>query len=74
MSDYQKIVKRGYERKKRKMIGTGGYRKLKYGAKRPSYKRAKSAPPGFGAIGEGLDAKVATFDFDETLAIWGHDD
>ena len=74
MSDYQKIVKRGYERKKRKMIGTGGYRKLKYGAKRPSYKRARSAPPGFGAIGEGLDTKVATFDFDETLAIWGYDD
>tara|TARA_R110000824_G_scaffold54914_1_gene151413 strand:- start:196 stop:942 length:747 start_codon:yes stop_codon:yes gene_type:complete len=74
MSDYQKMVKRGHARKKRQMIGTGGYKKLKYGAKRPSYKRAKSAPPGFGAIGEDLNKKVATFDFDETLAIWGYDD
>ena len=74
MSDYQKMVKRGYERKKRKMIGTGGYKKLKYGAKRPSYKRAKSAPPGFGVFEENFDQKVATFDFDETLAIWEYDD
>ena len=36
MSDYQKKVKRGHARKKRKLIGTGGYRKLKYGAKRPN--------------------------------------
>ena len=74
MSDYQKMVKRGHERKKRQMIGTGGYKKLKYGAKRPSYKRSKSAPPGFGVFEEGLDSKIATFDFDETLAIWSYDD
>lgn len=74
MSDYQKMVKRGHARKKRQVIGTGGYKKLKYGAKRPSYKRAKSAPPGFGVFEEGLDSKIATFDFDETLAIWSYDD
>jgi hydroxymethylpyrimidine pyrophosphatase-like HAD family hydrolase len=74
MSDYQKLVKRGHARKKKKLIGTGGYKKLKYGAKRPSYKRARSAPPGFGVFEEGLDLKVATFDFDETLAIWSYDD
>jgi len=74
MSDYQKKVKRGHARKKRKLIGTGGYRKLKYGAKRPSYKRSKSAPPGAGALEEDNNNEVVTFDFDETLAIWEYDD
>jgi len=74
MSDYQSKIKRGHARKKRKLIGTGGYRKLKYGAKRPSYKRSKSAPPGFGVFEESNEQKIATFDFDETLAIWHHDD
>ena len=74
MSDYQSKIKRGHARKKRKLIGTGGYRKLKYGAKRPSYKRSKSAPPGFGVFEESNEQKIVTFDFDETLAVWLYDD
>jgi hypothetical protein len=73
MSDYQKKIRRGHARKKKRIIGTGGYRKLKHGAKRPSYKRSKSAPPGFGVFEEDNSDKVITFDFDETLAIWEYE-
>jgi len=74
MSKYQDKLRRDHERRKRKLLGTGGHRKLKYGAKRPSYKRAKSAPPGAGALEESSEQKIATFDFDETLAIWHYKD
>jgi|10_taG_2_1085330.scaffolds.fasta_scaffold03565_4 hydroxymethylpyrimidine pyrophosphatase-like HAD family hydrolase len=74
MSNYQDKLKRGHARKKKRLIGTGGHKELKYGAKRPSYKRSKSAPAGFSTLEENSVEKIATFDFDETLAIWHHDD
>jgi len=74
MSDYQKKIKRGHARKKKRLIGTGGYKKLDYGAKRPSYKRSRGASSGFGVFEEDKNSKVATFDFDETLAIWEYED
>ena len=47
--DFQQDVKKGYSKLKFKMIGQG---KNKYNIggkmKKPSYKRSKSAPPGFG--------------------------
>jgi len=50
----QKAYKRGYSRKKRKLIGTGGNRYTGGGKgfTQPSMKRAKSAPPGFGGLEE----------------------
>ena len=47
--DFQKDVKRGHSKMKRRIIGTGG-NKIKAAPfdKDPSMKRSKSAPPGFG--------------------------
>lgn len=50
--DYQQRIKKGYSEKKRKMIGQGNEPNTKPYSERPSYKRSKSAPPGFGAMGE----------------------
>ena len=74
MSDYQKKIRRSHAKKKKKLIGTGGYKKLDYGAKRPSYKRSKSGDSAFGVFEEDKNSQVATFDFDETLSIWEYDD
>ena len=55
MEPFQRKMAAGYSEKKKKMIGQGGnkYKSAAYSQK-PSYKRSKSAPPGFGAMGEGL--------------------
>jgi len=52
---FQRKMAAGYSKKKEKMIGLGG-NKFKSAPfdKNPSFKRAKSAPPGFGAMGEGI--------------------
>ena len=52
---FQRKMAAGYSKKKKKMIGLGG-NKFKSAPfdKNPSFKRSKSAPPGFGAMGEGI--------------------
>ena len=46
--DFQQQVKKGYRKMKIKLIGKGGNKYVSAGMKKPSYKRAKSAPVGFG--------------------------
>ena len=46
--DFQQQVKKGYRKMKIKIIGKGGNNYISTGMKKPSYKRAKSAPVGFG--------------------------
>jgi len=52
--EIQKAYKRGHSRKKRRLIGKGGNTDTGGGPgiTRPSMKRAKSAPPGFGGLEE----------------------
>ena len=45
---YQRKVKRGHSRGKRRLIGYGGTKNYPPYTKKPSMKRAKSAPPGAG--------------------------
>lgn len=44
---FQKAVKKGHKKMKIRLIGLGGGKNTS-GTRRPSYKRSKSAPPGFG--------------------------
>ena len=48
----QKAYKRGHARKKRRLIGKGNQPNTPPFTKKPSMKRAKSAPPGFGGLEE----------------------
>ena len=52
MEKVQKAYKRGHARKKRRLIGKGKQRNTAPYTKKPSMKRAKSAPPGFGGLEE----------------------
>lgn len=45
---FQQAVKKGYRKMKIRLIGSGGNKYVSAGMKKPSYKRGKSAPPGFG--------------------------
>ena len=45
---YQRAVKKRHRKMKFRLIGLGGNKKKIKGFTKPSYKRAKSAPPGFG--------------------------
>ena len=45
---YQRKVRRGHSRMKRRLIGYGGNKNTSPYTKRASFKRAKSAPPGAG--------------------------
>ena len=45
--NFQKSVKKGHQKMKIRLIGLGGGKNTR-GTKKPSYKRSKSAPPGFG--------------------------
>jgi len=44
---FQKAVKTKHQKMKIRLIGLGGGKNTR-GTKKPSYKRSKSAPPGFG--------------------------
>ena len=44
---FQKAVKKKHKKMKIRLIGLGGGKNTR-GTKKPSYKRSKSAPPGFG--------------------------
>jgi hypothetical protein len=44
---FQKAVKQGHKKMKIRLIGKGGGKNTR-GTTKPSYKRSKSAPPGFG--------------------------
>jgi predicted nucleotidyltransferase len=55
----QKAYKRGHSRKKRRLIGKGGQPNTSPYVKRPSMKRAKSAPAGFGGLEE-LKIKIGS--------------
>ena len=45
---FQKAVKKNYRKMKIRLIGKGGNKYVSPGMTKPSYARAKSAPPGFG--------------------------
>lgn len=45
---FQKKMKAKHKKMKFRLIGLGGNKKKEKGMKKPSYKRSKSAPPGFG--------------------------
>ena len=45
---FQKAVKKNYKKMKIRLIGKGGNKYVSPGMTKPSYDRAKSAPPGFG--------------------------
>jgi len=45
MEPYQRKVRKGYSKKKKRLLGTGGNKYRTPGFKRPSYSRSKSAPP-----------------------------
>ena len=45
---FQQAVKKGYSKKKFRLIGLGGNKTKEKGWTNPSFKRSKSAPPGFG--------------------------
>jgi len=45
---FQKAVKKNYRKMKIRLIGKGGNKYISSGMTKPSYARAKSAPPGFG--------------------------
>lgn len=45
---FQQAVKKGYRKMKIRLIGKGGNKYVSAGMEKPSYARAKSAPPGFG--------------------------
>ena len=45
---YQKKVRAAHKKMKIRLIGKGGSNYVSAGMKKPSYKRSKSAPPGFG--------------------------
>ena len=45
---FQKAVKKNYRKMKIRLIGKGGNKYVSPGMTKPSYDRAKSAPPGFG--------------------------
>ena len=53
--DYQQAVKRGHTRKKIRLIGKGGQPNTTPYTKKPSMKRAKSAPAGYGGLEEDSD-------------------
>ena len=56
-ANYQRELKKKaphYSKMKRRLIGKGGQPNVPPYSSKPSYKRAKSAPPGFGAMGESL--------------------
>ena len=66
MEPFQRKVAAGYSKKKKKMIGQGGNKYISppY-SKKPSYKRSKSAPPGFGgALEESMTNLLAEIEFD----------
>ena len=46
--DFQKAVKKSHSKMKKKIIGQGKEPNSAPYDKKPSYKRSKSAPPGFG--------------------------
>ena len=46
--DFQKQVKKNYHKMKVRLVGSGGNKYVSSGMKKPSYKRSKSAPIGFG--------------------------
>jgi len=45
---FQRAVKKKHRKMKFRLIGMGGNKKRERGHKKPSFKRSKSAPPGFG--------------------------
>jgi predicted NUDIX family NTP pyrophosphohydrolase len=45
---YQRAVKKGHRKMKMRLVGLGGNKKREKGHTNPSFKRSKSAPPGFG--------------------------
>ena len=62
MEKFQREVTKGHSKAKRALIGQGGQSNKPPYTNKPSFKRAKSAPPGFGAIGEatlGLPGGIA---------------
>jgi len=66
MGSFQKKMAANYSKKKKKMIGQGGNKYISPAySKKPSYKRSKSAPPGFGgALEESMTNLLAEIDFD----------
>jgi len=56
---YQRVVKKKHSKMKKKLIGYGPNKEFGGGRghSRPKMSRSKSAPPGFGAIGEEKDPK-----------------
>ena len=62
MEKFQKQIAKGHAAAKKALLSGGGENKPPY-TQKPDYKRAKSAPPGFGALGEaenlGLQGGVA---------------
>tara|TARA_Y100000296_G_scaffold3862_1_gene5118 strand:- start:137 stop:772 length:636 start_codon:yes stop_codon:yes gene_type:complete len=45
---FQRAVKKGHSKMKMRLIGLGGNKKREKGHTKPSFKRSKSAPPGYG--------------------------
>ena len=78
----QQAYKRGHSRKKRRLIGKGGQPNTAPYVTRPSMKRAKSAPAGFGGLEElkikiqsGGGKLITSFEMQSRLnpAVWDND-
>ena len=68
-SKYQRKIAKGHSRSKKRLIGKGGNKDTGGGKghTRPSMKRSKSAPAGFGAIGEVEELEEETISTDTNL-------
>lgn len=69
IKSYQKRIRRGHSRKKKRVIGLGGAKNTPPYSVKPSYRRSLSAPPGFGgALEEAIeDTDLATLEPKQSL-------
>jgi len=73
VEDFQKKMAALNDRSKKRLLTKGGQRNSSPYTIKPSLKRSKSAPPGFGAIGESEVTAVPQIKDDLNEDIWGVD-
>lgn len=61
IKSYQKLIRKGHSRKKKRVIGLGGAKNTPPYSVRPSYRRSLSAPAGFGGA---LEEEIEKSDLD----------
>lgn len=55
---FQKKVRKNHSKEKKRLIGNGGNENSPPFSRKPNYKRAESAPPGFNVVGEALQEEI----------------